>query len=242
MRSARWALIPTLLAQGLSLLAGCAETDDAGEPTGGACAPITAACHADAAPAPDTGERPPPALDGAVVEADAAPPPPADATLDAAAPPDAAPPDAAPEPVIVPAPGEHDLGESWIGSGQPSEARVRELITAGARIISLRYPDEDPFDEPAVVESLGGVFIRYPTQGMQYYEEAFREGMFDLYDEQHDLGGPVYLHCASSNRVGASWALYNALRRGVPAEEAIELGRAAGLTSLESLVRDVLGL
>ena len=59
---------------------------------------------------------------------------------------------------------------------------------------------------------------------------------------QLDAENIVYLHCASSNRVGASWALYQAQRKGVPAEDAIEMGKAAGLTSLESRVRSVLGI
>jgi hypothetical protein len=49
----------------------------------------------------------------------------------------------------------------------------------------------------------------------------------------------VYLHCASSNHVGPSWALYHAERLGVPPEEALAMGRAAGLGSLEALVREV---
>jgi hypothetical protein len=72
---------------------------------------------------------------------------------------------------------------------------------------------------------LGGTFIRYPTTSANYETVAFREAMYDLYDAQLDAGVTVYLHCASSNRVGASWALYQAERKGVPAEEAIVTGR-----------------
>lgn len=137
---------------------------------------------------------------------------------------------------------EADILYGWVAAGQPSEQRVREVIATGATIISLRAASEDPFDEPALIESLGGTFIRYPTASANYESVAFREAMYDLYDAQLDAGVTVYLHCASSNRVGASWALYQAERKGVPAEEAIALGKAAGLASLESLVRQILGV
>lgn len=145
-------------------------------------------------------------------------------------------------PALVAVGAEHDIGYGWVGGGQPSEERLTEVVTAGARVISLRYADEDPFAEQALVEGLGGTFIRYPTEGSSYQSVDFREAMYDLYDEQMALGGPVYLHCASSNRVGASWALYHAERKGLPAADALEVGRQAGLSSLEPMVRDILGL
>jgi len=45
----------------------------------------------------------------------------------------------------------------------------------------------------------------------------------------------------TSNRSGAIWSLYRA-RMGVPAEIAIQEGRAAGLESREAAVRDRLGI
>ena len=53
---------------------------------------------------------------------------------------------------------------------------------------------------------------------------------------------PILLHCESSNRVGAMWALYRA-SKGVPNEIAIEEGRQVGLkTSREPAVREMLGM
>ena len=137
---------------------------------------------------------------------------------------------------------EADIGDGWIAAGQPTEARLTEVVEIGARIITLRAAAEDPFDEQGLVEGLGGTFIRYATTATDYQDVAFREAMYDLYDVQFAMGGYVYLHCASSNRVGASWALYNAERRGVPAEEAVQMGIAAGLAGLEPMVRSILGI
>lgn len=49
------------------------------------------------------------------------------------------------------------------------------------------------------------------------------------------------LHCASGNRAGALLALI-AASDGMPAEDAVELGRRGGMTSMEAPVREVLGL
>jgi protein tyrosine phosphatase (PTP) superfamily phosphohydrolase (DUF442 family) len=51
--------------------------------------------------------------------------------------------------------------------------------------------------------------------------------MFNALDAAND--GPVLLHCASSNRVGAVWALYRIDRAGLTADQAEAEGRAAGM-------------
>lgn len=143
---------------------------------------------------------------------------------------------------LRPAEGEHELQGGWIGAGQPSEARLQEVVERGARVITLRGTSEEPFDEQAAVEGWGGTLLRHATSAKDFGDEAFREALFDLFDRQRAEPGVVYLHCASANRVGASWALYQGLRRGMPAEEALALGEAAGLGSLGPSVRELLGL
>lgn len=137
-------------------------------------------------------------------------------------------------------PYERAVEFGWIAAGQPTEARVREIVAAGVPIISLRYPQEDPFDEAALVAELGGRFERYATSGADYDSVAFRDAMYDLYDGYIEAGGTVYLHCASSNRVGASWALYHGERLGLGVDEAIAVGQAAGLSGLVGRVRAIL--
>lgn len=239
-------MISTVLSIAVCLwIAACDSDDSDNGSSDDPCTGQMSLCGADAAAPDPSGEdaaAPDPGGDDAAApdpgENDAAAP---DAALPDAVVPDADVPDAGP-PVVAPIDGEAAIGYGWIGAAQPAEARLREVVSAGARVISLRYPEEDPYAEQEVVESLDGTFIRYPTQGANYQEVAFREGMYDLYDAQIEMGGFVYLHCASSNRVGASWALYHAERRGMAPEEALERGRQAGLGSLEPMVRELLGL
>ena len=51
--------------------------------------------------------------------------------------------------------------------------------------------------------------------------------------------GPVLVHCASGNRAGALLALVQA-RDGAPVDQALQLGRDAGMTSLEAPTRALL--
>jgi protein tyrosine phosphatase (PTP) superfamily phosphohydrolase (DUF442 family) len=54
--------------------------------------------------------------------------------------------------------------------------------------------------------------------------------------------GRVLLHCASGNRAGALLALRENWLHGAAPEDALALGLAAGLTSLEPQTRRLLGL
>ena len=46
---------------------------------------------------------------------------------------------------------------------------------------------------------------------------------------EDSLPGPVLIHCASSNRVGAIWGAYRATRHGLSTEDSIAQGKAAGM-------------
>ena len=53
---------------------------------------------------------------------------------------------------------------------------------------------------------------------------------------------PLLLHCGSGNRVGALLALKAFQVDGKTAEESLEIGLAGGVTRLEPVVRELLGL
>ena len=57
---------------------------------------------------------------------------------------------------------------------------------------------------------------------------------------QQEDDEPVFLHCASGNRVGALLAIAAHQIEGKPVDESLTLGRSAGLGSLEAKVRSVL--
>jgi len=131
-------------------------------------------------------------------------------------------------------PNRHDAIEGITTAGQPSAEALAAAAEAGYKtVIDLRSPTEDRgMDEAATVESLGMSYISLPVAGGDgvTYENA------SLLDELlGDASGPVLLHCASSNRVGALLAL-RARMHGADADEALELGLASGLSSLRPVV------
>ena len=123
-------------------------------------------------------------------------------------------------------------------AGQPDEAQLKVFADNGyAAIIDLRTDGEDRgLDEPAVVEGLGMEYVSLPIGRDDITIEKAREldALLSQYDE------PVLVHCASSNRVGALFALKLFDETG-NAELALEKGRAGGMTSLEDKVKEAMG-
>ncbi|CAN7573782.1 sulfur transferase domain-containing protein [Pseudoxanthomonas sp. LjRoot143] len=118
--------------------------------------------------------------------------------------------------------------------GQPSPDDLARLKSEGVRtIIDLRGPQEDRgYDEAAEARRLWLEYITLPIAGKDDVTPANAKALGALLKAQD---GGVLLHCASGNRVGALLAL-DAVASGASKEEALELGRKAGLKSLEPVV------
>lgn len=126
-------------------------------------------------------------------------------------------------------------------AGQPTPDDLAALARDGVRtVINLRAPDEPvEFDEAAVAEALGLRYVRIPVAG----PADVAPGTVERFSRELELArgeGDVLVHCASANRVGALLALDHGLTHGAPREEALALGRAGGLVSLEPVVDDLL--
>lgn len=120
-------------------------------------------------------------------------------------------------------------------AGQPDKAALEVFADVGyATVIDMRAEDEDRgFEEAAFVEDLGLHYVAFPIAS----EEAISfENARKLDELLQEYPGPVLVHCASGNRVGALLALRASLD-GADDEQALKLGREGGLTRLEDLVR-----
>ena len=103
-----------------------------------------------------------------------------------------------------------------------------------ATVIDMRAEDEDRgFEEAAFVEELGMHYVAFPIASE---DDVSFESARELDELLQQYPGPVLVHCASGNRVGALLALRASLN-GADEEQALELGRKGGLTRLEELVR-----
>lgn len=127
-------------------------------------------------------------------------------------------------------------GQQMVSTGQPDQGILQAAKEAGyVAVVDLRRESEDRgFDESAAVESLGMSYISLPVAGAEgtTFDNARRlDSILDGID------GPVLLHCASGNRVGALIALRASLN-GASDAEALAAGREAGMTRLEETVKE----
>ena len=128
--------------------------------------------------------------------------------------------------------------EGYLSTGQPSEAVLKTVADAGfAAVIDLRGAGEKRgIDEKAAVESLGMTYVSLPVPGPA---DATVEKAAALEQVLAGIEGPVLLHCRSGNRVGALFAL-SAKAEGASNEEALAIGKSAGLSRWEKEIREKL--
>lgn len=132
----------------------------------------------------------------------------------------------------------HQPDEGLYTGGQPSAAQLQQAASAGiATVIDLRQPDEDRgFDEATTAADLGLNYVRIPVAGAAGLTAANAQALQAALTRSN---GPVLLHCASGNRVGALLALVKH-QQGASTEDALQFGRNAGMTSLETQTRALL--
>ena len=124
--------------------------------------------------------------------------------------------------------------------GQPSAAQLETLAELGyTTVINMRGPGERGSTDPALVESLGMTYVAIPVTGA---EDVSEENARKLAAAMGDGEDPVVVHCASANRVGALFAMKAFYVDGMTPEESLALAKEVGVTRLEPVVRQQLGL
>jgi len=124
--------------------------------------------------------------------------------------------------------------------GQPSDSQLEKAKEAGyATVINMRMPDEPGSTDPAEVKALGMDYVALPIEHAAGITEANARKLAEILDKARK---PVIVHCGSGNRVGALFALKARFVDGKTPEEALKIGESAGLTRLEPVVREKLGL
>lgn len=130
--------------------------------------------------------------------------------------------------------------ENLLTHGQPEPHEMVIVERAGGRhVVNLRGEDEfDAWDAEALVTVLGMQYHHLPVAnaGALSRERVARfDGILETIGDE-----PALIYCASSNRVGAMFALRAAWLQGMETEAAIAVGREHGLTRLEGHVRELL--
>ena len=119
-----------------------------------------------------------------------------------------------------------------VAAGQPAAHQFAPLAAAGVgTVIDLRAPGEPRgYNEPAAAHAAGMTYHNIPVVAGALTASEF--------DQVRDLlrapaRGPVLLHCASANRVGAVLLPYLVLDEHRSPEDALRIAHAAGLRSDE---------
>ena len=125
--------------------------------------------------------------------------------------------------------------------GQPSPADWAALKARGVTMVVNLRPDAEMAgrNEAAEVTAAGMAYVGIPVAGADAIDADNARRLWTLLKVN---GAPAFVHCASGNRAGALLALGAAQSGGMAPESALEFGRKAGLTSLEPVVRERLGL
>ena len=143
----------------------------------------------------------------------------------------------------APPEGLHDLPngimpfDDIVIGGQPTEDHLRAAHEQGFRtVVNLRPNEEfDGFDEGALVNELGMTYVHIPVAGAEDVTAEKAEALSQLLDDPDNR--PMLLHCSSGNRVGSLFAARAHFLLDESPEQALDIGRRAGLTQLEAPLR-----
>ena len=98
-------------------------------------------------------------------------------------------------------------------------------------VINLRTATErgaNIDENRARAESLGLKYLHIPFNGSAPENKTFDDFLTAIADKSNQ---PVYIHCASANRVGAVWLAKRVLQDGWSTEKATEEARLIGLSA-----------
>lgn len=136
----------------------------------------------------------------------------------------------------------HEPSPGVLTAGQITQAQMDALAASGyTTFISLRLPTEEGTGwEEAYAAQSGLSFARIPVGGPEGLTRENAEALDHVLKAAGD--GKAMLYCGSANRVGALLAMRAHWLDGATPEEAMALGKAAGMTRLEPDVARLLGL
>lgn len=116
-----------------------------------------------------------------------------------------------------------------VTGGQPSADGLEALAEAGFHdVFDLRGAGEPRgFDEAAAARSMQLNYLQIPVTPADFTDSTFTAFRHHLL--AHGPQKPMFIHCASGNRVGAALLPWLVLDKGHSVDTALEIARAVGL-------------
>ncbi len=136
-------------------------------------------------------------------------------------------------PIVIP---NGRLHNGYVVGGLPSKPQFDDAFAAGFEsAMSLMANDEEGIREIAqYASSIGVRYIRFTVRRNEDLNESMA---WQFASTLGMLGQPAIIHSANGERVGAMFALVAFFVDELSAEEALEIGKRAGMGSLESYLR-----
>ena len=123
------------------------------------------------------------------------------------------------------------VNQDFCTAGQPTHQDLIRLKRKGVHsVLNLRTIAEDPgvAKEEAAVKALGLKYFHLPVDSSHLSRKLGDEFLRIVSDESNR---PLFIHCASANRVGAFWILHRVVNHGWSLAKAEEEARKIGLRS-----------
>jgi uncharacterized protein (TIGR01244 family) len=132
------------------------------------------------------------------------------------------------------------VDDRFATGGQPSDAAFPKLAANGYRVVlNLRTTAEgaDLPREKAAVEKAGLRYISIPVDSAAPRNEQVDQFIASVKNSDNQ---PMFIHCASGNRVGAFWLIYRTVDQSWALDKAKQEAEQIGLTSesLKSFAKD----
>lgn len=113
--------------------------------------------------------------------------------------------------------------------GQPTDEQLTRLKADGIKsVLNLRVPSEhDANAEIVKLQQLGIKYFNIPVAGSAPKDEQV-DVFLKLTDDPKNR--PMFIHCASANRVGGLWLIRRVLRDGWKMADAVAEAKKIGLS------------
>jgi protein tyrosine phosphatase (PTP) superfamily phosphohydrolase (DUF442 family) len=119
------------------------------------------------------------------------------------------------------------LGNLWF-AGQPDAAGLEAAKRSGVDVVvNLREPGEMGWDEASAVERLGMSYFSVPVSLWRPYSAQAFNRIAEIVEGNSEK--QILIHCGNSNRAGAWLATRLVQREAMSVDEALAVGKRAGL-------------
>ncbi|MDA7772815.1 hypothetical protein N8993_01330 [Pseudomonadales bacterium] len=86
--------------------------------------------------------------------------------------------------------------------------------------------EQVPFDEAALVKSIGLDYVQIPMNANKAYSEIFLNKFIETYD---DHNGKILLHCRGAKRASQIWAAFLVKHGGMEMADALKIAKSINL-------------